>query len=455
MQSSTILVIDSDGAEVPRVSAAARPFGSRIIWADCLGEGLRLMALGRPDLIIAADDLPGLENPARLLEDMERLRLAAQLVVLSRDPGFDRAMDLVAGGVFTILRKPADHERLRCVIGKALDGIRLLNALVSRSSLDSERELAIYKRLAGSQELGALVDSIRAAGDSLLPGAVTRVELSKELSEALAKPEGAPGTLSGGGEPAEMFSFDSDAAEPPAGRLTRDLICRGTLLGRLVMSFPGLKGESHDIPHGALEELVWAASLHLYRARQYQEAVRLASRDPLTSLLNRRAFMDNLDREFAKAGRHNTPLSLLMIDIDHFKSVNDTFGHQTGDEILKWVARTLERTVRTGDIVCRIGGEEFAALLPWTDQEQARNLAKRFREALSTARCPVRGSLVRPTVSQGISTLDHFLINSPEDLLYWSDQAMYLAKRDGRDAVRLASDLRPESKIEDRRYVFQ
>jgi diguanylate cyclase (GGDEF)-like protein len=253
-----------------------------------------------------------------------------------------------------------------------------------------------------------------------------------------------------------MFSFDAPGpAAAPAVRLERELSFRGVSLGRLVMGFPGREGSGPPADPEGLDELVWASSLHLYRTRQYLEAVRLASRDPLTSLLNRRAFMENLDREFARAGRHNTPLSLLMLDIDHFKSVNDTFGHQTGDVILKWVAKVLTGTVRSGDMVGRIGGEEFAILLPWTDQDQAGNLAQRIKEALATARRPTRSALLRPTVSQGISTMEHFLINSPEDLLYWADQAMYLAKREGRDTVRLAADLRPEGGLEEHRYVFQ
>ncbi|MDR1080438.1 MAG: diguanylate cyclase [Deltaproteobacteria bacterium] len=460
MQTSTILVIDPDGTEMPRISAAARPFGSRIMWADNIEEGMRLMAEARPELILASDALTGLPDPRRLLDDMARLKLSSQLVVLSSDPGFDRAMEMVTDGVFTVLRKPADQDRLRGVIRKVLDGLQLMATLVGRSRDESERELEIYKLLARSQELAPLAAAVCAAGDSLAPGIRTRIELSGELGEALAslRASGARDAVRDDGpeEPEGMFSFDADSpARPRVPSLTRELSFRGTVIGTLALDFPCADpSSSPEAPEG-LDELVWAASLHLFRARQYQEAVRLASRDPLTSLLNRRAFMECLDREFAKAGRHNTPLSLIMLDIDHFKSVNDTFGHQTGDKILKWVSQVLEGTVRTGDIVGRIGGEEFAILLPWTGQDQARNLAERIRTGLATARRPTRSALLRPTVSQGISTAEHFLINSSEDLIYWSDQAMYLAKREGRDTVRAASDLRPDPKLEEHRYVFQ
>ncbi|MDR1036038.1 MAG: diguanylate cyclase [Deltaproteobacteria bacterium] len=464
MQTSTILVIDPDGSEMPRISSAARPFGSRIMWADNLEEGLRLMAEARPELILASDAVSGLPDPGRLLADMARMKLSCQLVVLSSDPGFDRAMEMVTDGVFAVVRKPADQDRLRGVIRKVLDGLQLMATLVERSREDSERELEIYKRLARPQDLESLAAAVCEAGDTLEPGIRTRVELAGELGTALAAPPG-PGGFPGGLQDGdcygaedcgEMFSFEADV--PPASqpaRIARELSFRGSPLGTLYLEFPDADPLLEPEPPEGLDELVWAASLHLFRAKLYQEAVRLASRDPLTSLLNRRAFMECLDREFAKAGRHNTPLSLIMLDIDHFKSVNDTFGHQTGDRILKWVSRVLEGTVRTGDIVGRIGGEEFAILLPWTDQEQARNLAERLRAALASARSPTRSALLRPTVSQGISTVEHFLINNPEDLIYWSDQAMYLAKREGRDTVRAASDLRPDPKLEERSYVFQ
>ncbi|MDR1040803.1 MAG: diguanylate cyclase [Deltaproteobacteria bacterium] len=467
MQTSTILVIDPDGSEMPRVSAAARPFGSRIMWADTMEEGTRLLAEARPDLVLASDAVPGLSDPRKLLDDISRLKLAAQLVVLSSDPGFDRSMELVSDGVFVVLRKPADESRLRAVIRRVLDGLKLMATLVGRNRTDSERELEIYKRLARTQELEPLVAAVREAGDRLAYGVRTSLALAGELARALASgatPSEGPGSpdrtdrLEADSEDG-MFAFDSGPDPDPPSRdcaaISRELSFRGTALGTLTLSFPDLAPEAAIEAPDGLDELAWAASLHLYRARQYHEAVRLASHDPLTSLLNRRAFMECLDREFAKAGRHNTPLSLIMLDIDHFKSVNDTFGHQTGDRILRWVAQTMAGTVRTGDIVGRIGGEEFAVLLPWTDQEQARNLAERVRAALASSRLPTKSSLLRPTVSQGISTVDHFLINSPEDLIYWSDQAMYLAKREGRDTVRAASDLRPESNPEEHRYVFQ
>jgi diguanylate cyclase len=144
-----------------------------------------------------------------------------------------------------------------------------------------------------------------------------------------------------------------------------------------------------------------------------------------------------------------------MLDLDHFKGINDNFGHQAGDEILRWLSGIISKTVRYGDLAFRIGGEEFAVILPWADEEQARILAERLQAALAEDQGLKLAHLVRPTVSQGIATMKHFLIKNPEDLIYWSDQAMYLAKKEGRNTIRLLTDLQDKTNFEDNHYVFQ
>jgi diguanylate cyclase (GGDEF)-like protein len=307
--------------------------------------------------------------------------------------------------------------------------------------LDSEIELAIYKRLAGHQELNPLLESIKKLSSELLEGVETDIELSPYLLDRLEP-----------NSDEEMFSFEGNPEpKPKKAKITRDLIWKGVNLGKLHIS----ADENTQIPEELLDELGWASSLHLFQAQKFHDAIRLASKDPLTGLSNRRVFMETLEREFARARRHNTPLSLLSLDIDHFKLVNDTFGHQTGDKVLKWLSKILRLTVRVGDIACRVGGEEFSIILPWTDMEQAKNLAFRIKEALAKSPLPTASTVLRPTISQGIATLEHFLINSPEDLIYWSDQAMYLAKKEGRDTIRVATDLRSSAKVKDNPYVFQ
>jgi diguanylate cyclase (GGDEF)-like protein len=479
MPRNTMLVIDPTGESLPKISAAIRPFSSRLMWAENVTEGKRLISEGRPEIILITDDAPDFDKgPEDVLSLIDSLKLAAQIIVLTRNPDFDRAMELVGSGVFSVLSLPIDQEKLRLAVRRVLENLSLLSSLVEHSRADSEKELLIYKRLARSQELPDLTSAIIDAAEELFPGAVCAFEPSSELrsylpevlseilpeihsgdgpeerAEPLSRPEGeTPGEILGCAAETEE-ARDAESA-PPAQVLERELGFKNSVLGKITLSFPYRSPSLASLNMEAFEELAWAASLHLYQAKLYLDAVKLASKDPLTSLLNRRVFMESLDREFARAKRHDTPMSLITLDIDHFKSVNDTYGHQTGDKVLKWLSEVLKATARAGDIVGRVGGEEFGIILPWTGPEQARILAMRIREALAESHPPTRHPLLKPTISQGISSMEHFLINSPEDLIYWSDQAMYLAKKEGRDAVRLASDLQPKSQFEDTRYVFQ
>ncbi|MDR2404953.1 MAG: GGDEF domain-containing protein [Deltaproteobacteria bacterium] len=441
MRKSTVLVLDSFRDNMTRISSAVRPFSAGVMWAETFDEAKRLISEARPQIILAADDLPGLSSPVELIELINNYRLAAQLVVLTREPNFERDMDLVASGVFMVLASPINVEKLRRVVKKILDSYDIFNSITTRSPLDIEKELAIYKCLASHQEIEPLVDSIRQAASQLFEGANVEVELEPSISQSCSEDD-------------SMISFEPNKWQQP-GAETHKFAWKGESLGSLTISFPNGQSDVSQLDAETLDELVWAASLHLYQAKRYQDALQLASRDHLTGLLNRRAFAENLSREFAKAERHNTPMSLLMLDIDHFKSINDNFGHQAGDEILKWLASVLQKTIRFGDLAFRVGGEEFAVLLPWADEEQAKILAERLKVALAEDMNLKLAHLVRPTISQGVATMKHFLIKTPEDLIYWSDQAMYLAKKEGRNTIRLLTDLQSKTKFEDTHYVFQ
>lgn len=153
--------------------------------------------------------------------------------------------------------------------------------------------------------------------------------------------------------------------------------------------------------------------------------------DSLTGLKNRRAFEERLAVEVERARRYGGALSLLILDVDHFKGFNDAFGHPGGDEVLRRVSTLLLSKARDTDLVARYGGEEFVVLLPDTELEGARRLAERCRDAIETADWPGRGV----TISVGLSPLTLDTLNG-DDLLEEADQALYEAKRDGRNCVR-------------------
>lgn len=169
-------------------------------------------------------------------------------------------------------------------------------------------------------------------------------------------------------------------------------------------------------------------ALAVGNAESRERLVAMATTDPLTGLSNRRTFQARLGEEAARARRSGRPLSLVMVDLDHFKAVNDTYGHQAGDEVLREMAARLRAVSREGDIVARFGGEEMAWLLPEAEAGAALEAAERLRRRIGGEEVPGVG---RVTASLGVAQLDD---GGPGDLVRRADLALYRAKEGGRDA---------------------
>lgn len=171
-----------------------------------------------------------------------------------------------------------------------------------------------------------------------------------------------------------------------------------------------------------------------------QHLAHMATEDPLTRLLNRRGLEDALHISLARAARAGTPTAAIMVDIDHFKQVNDSFGHETGDQVLRAVASSLQRVTRAVDVVARTGGEEFLLILPDTDVAAARVLAERIRCAIGDHPLLVEQQRIAVTVSLGVAAI-HGDVDL-DTLAAEADRAMYLAKQGGRNRVAVV-DNRP------------
>lgn len=192
-----------------------------------------------------------------------------------------------------------------------------------------------------------------------------------------------------------------------------------------------------------LMTMVIAAVLSATRAHKRAlelagELQRLATTDALTGLPNRRQLMFAMDTEVRRAERSGRPLALALLDVDHFKTVNDTHGHPAGDEVLRCVADELRKVTRGGDVLGRFGGEEFAVLMPETSLDQARQAGERLRAAIAkrTIHYP-DGTIGRVTVSAGVALLAGE--EGCDLLISRADTALYEAKADGRNLVRLAA----------------
>lgn len=164
------------------------------------------------------------------------------------------------------------------------------------------------------------------------------------------------------------------------------------------------------------------------------------SKDTLTSAYNRKAFAHFLNSAYIAAKRDFSPICLFMIDVDNFKTINDSYGHQIGDKILKHIAEKLIQTVRSADIVCRYGGDEFAIVCPNIDSLRGLQLAEQVRCNIENMSFKVSGKRLKTTLSIGVSNFPDNDIKCVSQFIAYADKAMYKAKRKGRNQIGLISD---------------
>lgn len=205
---------------------------------------------------------------------------------------------------------------------------------------------------------------------------------------------------------------------------TRDLSAANELLSRTVQELKAEQEESRR-----LSEKLALANRHLEN---------MAMTDVLTGLPNRRHAMDRLEAEWSTAVRFERPLSLVMVDADGFKGINDAYGHEAGDEVLRALGRTLKASFRTYDFVSRLGGDEFLVICPGASLKEALVIAERVRSEVADLRVPAGAGEWRGSISVGVAgRLES--IESPMDLLKVADEGVYLAKAQGRNRVAVSS----------------
>ncbi|MBI5833054.1 MAG: diguanylate cyclase [Armatimonadetes bacterium] len=261
--------------------------------------------------------------------------------------------------------------------------------------------------------------------------------------------EGVAGWVAEHGEPLLIEDITQDsrffrpqrAGEQSRKYSNRSLLSVPLLIGTEVV---GVLNVNNKINHAIftprdrdnLALLASQAAVSIENARLYETLQRLAVTDPLTKLFRRNYFEEQVDAEISRCVRYKRPLSVMMIDIDHFKSINDTYGHQMGDQVLVGLAGLLRRYGRKDDVIARYGGEEFVALLVETDDEGAQMAGERIREATQAFAFDAgRAEPLRITVSVGHASYpDH--TDTLDGLVGMADLALYAAKHGGRNQVR-------------------
>jgi diguanylate cyclase (GGDEF)-like protein len=246
----------------------------------------------------------------------------------------------------------------------------------------------------------------------------------------------------------EVLSTSAVSARPDGvdvrGQVCFAMVAAGAGLGVLGLpaASPALAPERR-LGIGATVALLGVALNSLRLVREVRET---SLRDDLTGCTNRAHAVDHLKAELARAKRTRQPLSLIMFDVDRFKSINDRHGHLCGDAVLRGVGAVLKSTLRTSDVKSRYGGEEFLILLPETPIEGARHAADLLRDELSKLEVPWGPELIHVTGSFGVACARPGELD-PATLIGRADEALYRAKREGRDRVRVAAD-GPASEVE-------
>jgi diguanylate cyclase (GGDEF)-like protein len=215
--------------------------------------------------------------------------------------------------------------------------------------------------------------------------------------------------------------------------ISAPVMIRGQVAGviNILSANPGVFTPSH-----AERLMVFAgqAAVAIENAQLFEQAYYLSVTDPLTELTNRRHFFEVARFEFERTHRYPRTLSVMVIDIDHFKNINDTHGHAVGDVALREVAARIKRSVRTVDIVARYGGEEFIVLMPETGLQEASQVAERVRSSVANRPIVEDIASVTATLSIGVAEMDENSKNI-DQLIVYADKALYEAKAAGRNRV--------------------
>lgn len=407
-----VVVAEADAAARELLAELLRRRPVRLTPVEDAAGVLRTLALGRPDLAIVAADLPGGAAVAAAALRQPGRRVPLFLTGLAAD--IRRVLDTVSLPGVRVAQRPFEPAAL----GEALDEALEATALARR--LDEARDLA-----------NRLLD------DMPQPAAIVRggrvVALNRAWLRFLGLASMAEFTARG-------LTVEQFMAEPPTGglpawacRLADDPLDREH---RLRLVHPERSGQPPQVfqaaatrlpgPDRCLLTLADVTELELER----RELLDLANLDPLTRTLNRRKLAEVLTDETARAGRYGTPLSVVMLDIDHFKAINDTYGHDAGDAVLVELAARLRACLRKMDRLARFGGEEFVIVAPGVDAGQTVVLAERLRAAVADAGFAAAG---RVTASFGVAGLAPG--ETAEAMLSRADKALYRAKNGGRNRV--------------------
>lgn len=407
-------------------------------------------------------------------QETAHLEMAPKALFLPEGYTFEDVQDALDMGCCSIVRPPLTMDRLAPILRKAAE-----SAVLHRNILNMTREIGLERELLENKNetLDFLVDFLTSTTEQLDEKEVLRTAfislgklfpvlslnaiLTQESDDGdidaklfIAAPKDhtqhtvwrsllleAAAAQNPGRKimPASILlplpGLDSLAPSPADGHtFTLPLLAGTENVGCLVLLTTMDRNLTRDQVL-ALDSAMRHLGLTLKNVQRFRQMCHYADHDSLTGVHNRRNFEERLKDEVKRHGRYNLPLSLVMLDLDHFKRVNDTWGHIIGDRVLQSAARIIEKTIRGSDYCARYGGEEFAVLLPHTDLESATLLAERLRSAMCGHEQEAGQARFTTTCSLGVACLDGSGTGSPHDLVSGADAALYEAKAAGRNRV--------------------
>ena len=447
-----VLIVDDIEANVKLLEARLTVEYFETLTARSGKEALEICASEGPDVVLLDVMMPGMDGfeVCRRLKADPKTHYIPVIMVTALDQPSDRVQGLEAG---------ADD-----FLTKPVDDIALITRVKNLSRLKTLTD-EMLMRASTSEQMGVGADGPGGDAQAGLGGKVLLVEdnarSAERIMETLCKeqnvelqrdPQQAILTLPEGDY--DLLVVSLSLAETDGLRLCSQVrsLDRTRHLPILILTEPGedarlLRGLDMGVNDYLVRpieknELLARVRTQVKRKRysdrlrsRLEESVEMAITDPLTGLYNRRYMETHLKTLFDEAVQRGKPLSMMVADIDYFKSVNDTHGHDAGDEVLREFAVRMRKNTRGIDMACRLGGEEFVVMMPDTDLAKAYMVGERLRQCIAAAPFQLPGGAqIKVTASVGVASLEG-LEDAPDAILKRADQALYCAKRDGRNRV--------------------